>query len=360
MDEDYNYFQDNDFRESLAAYEHMVTTGESAELDSETLTDIAEYYAMNQRMDEANRCIQYALSFYPDSVDPQIFLARQQMFYGSKEEAWRICNAIADQDDREVLFLRAELYFYFNESQRAFDLLFSRYQEEADDEEAAELLHDSIELCKDYGFGDKAMEWVKLLRREFPDYTDAIALQAEIHNFRHEYQETINLIEANIQSMPYDTRAWLQLAEAHFWLENYTEALEATDYVLAINDQDAEGLLTRANILIDTDQMEEAHTYYTRFLHFFPNDEKANYLDAQCLIGMGKCGAAIQRLERLLTLPGYAMRGYAYAYLAYCHAQMGNNEQSLHYRQQAEREPYNNLSDLFPELYPPTAGDLPF
>ena len=80
MNEDYNYFQGKDFRKSLAAYEHMVATGEPAEFDSETLTDIAEYYAMNQRMDDADRCIQYALSFYPDSVDPQIFLSRQQMF----------------------------------------------------------------------------------------------------------------------------------------------------------------------------------------------------------------------------------------------------------------------------------------
>ena len=109
MNEDYNYFQGKDFRKSLAAYEHMVATGEPAEFDSETLTDIAEYYAMNQRMDDADRCIQYALSFYPDSVDPQIFLSRQQMFFGQRAEAWRICNAITDQDDREVIFLRAEL-----------------------------------------------------------------------------------------------------------------------------------------------------------------------------------------------------------------------------------------------------------
>ena len=91
MNEDYSYFQDKEFRNSLAAYEHMQKGGEMVELDAETLTDIAEYYAMNQRDDEATRCIKYALSFYPDSVDPQIFLARQQMFFGHQKEAWRIC-----------------------------------------------------------------------------------------------------------------------------------------------------------------------------------------------------------------------------------------------------------------------------
>ena len=114
MNEDYNYFQDAEFRQSLADYERLLETGEYIEFESETLTDIAEYYAMEQRMDEANRCIRYALSFYPDSVDPQIFLSRQQMFAGNEKEAWQLCRKIADQDDREVIFLKAELNLYFN------------------------------------------------------------------------------------------------------------------------------------------------------------------------------------------------------------------------------------------------------
>lgn len=351
MDEDYSYFQDKEFRHSLAAYEHMMATGETVELDSETLTDIAEYYAMSQRMEEADRCIRYALSFYPDSVDPQIFLARQQMFYGNQQEAWRICNAIADQDDREVIFLKAELYFYFNESQKAFDLLFHHYSQEADIDDAPDFLYDSIGLAKDYGFGDKSLEWVKTLRSDFPDYLDAIALQAEIHNYRREYQQALSLLESNIERIPYDIHAWLQMAEACMWLERYSQALEAVDYALAINADNADALVMKANILLDTEQQEEAHKYYTRFLQFFPSDERANYLDAQCLIDMNLYEEAITHLERIANLSSYTMRGYTLSYLAYCHEQLGHSEQSLHYRQQAEKEEFNCLSTLFPTLY---------
>ena len=362
MNEDYSYFQDEGFRTSLAAYERMLTTGESAELDSETLTDIAEYYAMNQRMDDADRCIQYALSFYPDSVDPQIFLSRQQMFYGNKAEAWRICRAIGDQKDREVIFLQSELYFYFNESPKAFELLMHNFQE-LDEEEAPEFLYDSIALCKDYGFGDKALEWVLLLRHEYPDYVEAIALEAEIYNFRQEYPKAIALLEANLPTVIYDTQAWQQLAEAHLWLEEYDDALEATDYMLAISKDNADGIMLRANILLDMGRYDESHNYYTRFLSYYPGDDRANYLDAQCLIELGRYQEAIHRLERLAATPGYAMQGYVLSYLAYCHAQLGHAEQSLHYRQQAERQQFNNLDELFPDIYPPTPQDedsLPF
>ncbi len=363
MNEDYNYFQDDEFRASLAAYEQMLMTGESADLDSETLTDIAEYYAMNQRMDDANHCIELALSFYPDSVDPQIFLSRQQMFFGNKEKAWSICRAIPDQEDREVIFLQAELYFYFTEPQGAFELLYQHYKELPDDE-APEFMYDSIALCKDYGFGEKAMTWVLELRQEYPDYVSAIALQAEVHNFRHEYQQTVDLLLPNISLLAFDTLAWLQLAEAQLWLENYDEALEATDYLLAISNDNAEGLMMRANILLDMSRLEEAHQLYCRFLTFFPNDEKANYLDARCLVEQEKYVMAIQRLELLAAKSGSTMSGYVYSYLAYCHAQMGHAEQSLHYRQQAEREEFNCLGDLFPDIYPSAPYDdetaLPF
>ena len=359
MNEDYNYFLTKEFRRSLAAYEQMVKSGREVELDSETLTDIAEFYAMNMQEEEANRCIQYALSFYPDSVDPQIFLARQQMFHGNKERAWQICNAIADQDDREVTFLKAELSLHFQESEQAFNILMSNYDPNAG-EEAAEYLYDSIVLIKDYGFGDKALDWVLYLREKHPDYLPALALQAEVHNYRREYTLAIELLEHYIGEAPYDAHAWLQLAEAYLWIERHDEALEAVDYALAINPEDAEALLLRGNILCDAMRMEEAHTYYRRFLNYFPQDERVIYMDAQCLISMEQFEQAIAQLEYLLKQPGSnPMHGDYYSYLAYCHQELGHEEQARHYRQQAEKEPTNSLQQLFPNLYPesPTSPD---
>ena len=73
--------------------------------------------------------------------------------------------------------------------------------------------------------------------------------------------------------------------------------------------------------------------------------------DAECLFDNKQYEEAIARYERLLSLPGYAMKGYALSYIAYCHAQLGHDEQALHYRQQAEKERTNNLHELFPDLY---------
>ena len=274
----------------------MIGSGESVELDSETLTDIAEYYAMEQRMDDADRCIKYATSFYPDSVDPQIFLSRQQMFQGNEEEAWRICNNITDQDDREVTFLKAELYLNFDKAEKALPLLYDKYMEFDDDIDAADFLYDSICMLKDYGLAEESLEWVMMLRKNHPDYEDAVVLEAEVHNMRQEYALAIELAEQYIIDHPYDTRAWIQLGEAHGFLEHYEDALEAFDYALAIEPDNAEVLMYKGNILHDSGKILEAHECYTRFLEYFPNDENARMLDADCLMDLGHVDAAIRRI----------------------------------------------------------------
>lgn len=294
MNEDYSYFQSNEFRSSLEAYERMIGSGESVELDSETLVDIAEYYAMEQRMDDANRCIQYATSFYPDSIDPQIFLSRQQMFEGNEEEAWKICKSITDQDDREVTFLKAELFLNFERKEKALPLLLYKYKEISDRTEAADFLYDSISLLNDYGLGKEALEWVFILRRNHPNYEDTIVLEAEVRNLRGEYALAIELAEQYIEMHPYDTRAWMQLAEANGSLQHYDEAVDALDYALAIEPDNAEMLMLKGNLLHDSGYIADAHECYARFLEYFPNDEHARMLDAECLMDLGEVDAAIR------------------------------------------------------------------
>ena len=107
--EDLSYFQEEEFKKSLARYEEMLQGGQPVYLEADELTDIAEYYMVKNKMKQAMACIDYALSIHPDSVDPLIFLARQKMFDGDWSEAIRIRNKVSDPKDREVMFFDAEM-----------------------------------------------------------------------------------------------------------------------------------------------------------------------------------------------------------------------------------------------------------
>ena len=63
--EDLSYFQEEEFKKNLALYEQMLQGGQSVYLEADELTDIAEYYLVQNDTDKAMACIQYALNIHP-------------------------------------------------------------------------------------------------------------------------------------------------------------------------------------------------------------------------------------------------------------------------------------------------------
>ena len=87
------YYQSRHFLRLLHRYEKAVAEGHVPYLEADELTDIAEYYMTGKQDAKANQAIQAAIDMHPDSVDPQIFIARQKMFYGQLDEARNIIDA---------------------------------------------------------------------------------------------------------------------------------------------------------------------------------------------------------------------------------------------------------------------------
>ena len=110
LDDDLKYFESEEFKALLETYESAHEAGSQAYMEADELTDIAEYYSMACHDDDrADEAISLALQLHPDAVDPQVFKARQAMLAGEIGTAEQMCNAIEDQQHREVYFLRAEL-----------------------------------------------------------------------------------------------------------------------------------------------------------------------------------------------------------------------------------------------------------
>ena len=100
--ENNKYYQSRHFLRLLHRYEKAVSEGSVPYFEADELTDIAEYYMTDKQDAKADQAIQAAIRMHPDSVDPQIFLARQKMFYGQFDEARAIIEAISEQEDTEV------------------------------------------------------------------------------------------------------------------------------------------------------------------------------------------------------------------------------------------------------------------
>ena len=139
MENNNKYYQSRHFLRLLHRYEKSVSEGHVPYLEADELTDIAEYYMTGKQDAKANQAIQAAIDMHPDSVDPQIFLARQRMFYGQLDKAHAIVDAITEQDDCEVIYIRAELFIKEGHADQASDFLLEQMGKMQDKEKTSRI-----------------------------------------------------------------------------------------------------------------------------------------------------------------------------------------------------------------------------
>lgn len=73
------YFDSEEFRNTLESYEESVRSGHPLFLDADDLADIADYYHFTGIDQQADEVIDYALSLYPNATLPNVFKAREAL-----------------------------------------------------------------------------------------------------------------------------------------------------------------------------------------------------------------------------------------------------------------------------------------
>ena len=293
MENNNKYYQSRHFLRLLHRYEKSVSEGHIPYLEADELTDIAEYYMTGKQDAKANQAIQAAIDMHPGSVDPQIFLARQKMFYGQLAEAREIIDAITEQDDLEVIYIRAELLIKEGHEDEASAFLLNQMEQMQDSLDT--YLYDCVSIFMDYDRWELAEEWLEHLRDAFPAHPRLPIMDAEIQMGLDDYEKALTMLQKILDEEPYNSEAWDLLAETYVALEMYSEALEAADYSLAINPQDCDALLMKGNAYMRSEQTAEAIEQYTKYLEAQPDD-----LSVQ--ISLAICYTNEERYKEVLSL----------------------------------------------------------
>lgn len=286
--EDLAYFEEEEFLECLAKYEKAIQDGLQPYMDADELTDIAEYYMIKNREQDANKCILLAKSLHPEAIDPQVFIARQHLFHGNIEEAKRIAKSITEQGDREVVFLWAEIALKEGLWEKGEAILLDeldRMEEEQDF-----FIYDCAGVFMDYEEWELALKWAQRLQTEYPKFDKTNQMLADIYVSCGKVDDAIPILQGILDKDPFRKEAWELMAEAQSGMERYNEALESIDYLLAIDEKSAQGRVIRANCLFHLNRSEEAHQQYLDYLEDVPFDGGIRFYDAVVL-------SSLERLE---------------------------------------------------------------
>ena len=299
---DDEYFDDDEFRELLYEYEQAVRSGQPVFMDADDLGDVADYYQQHGRYDEAQAALERAAELQPDSVVALNFKMHNAINEGDYDAAEAYLEQIADHDLPEYVYGRAELWMAQGEEERADNYLRDNFSG-VSPEEYQDYVLDVVNLYSDYGYNEKAMEW--MMRARPDDSDDFKELMAHTLFGLGKYDDSERIFKELIDRDPFQKRYWSALANTQFMKEEYGESVSSSEYAIAIDPSDAEGLLAKANGLFRLDNFDEALTYYQRYGEQEPDDEFGLLHQGTCLISLDRCEEAAAVLQTALKVaPG--------------------------------------------------------
>ena len=295
MTDDLAYFESEDFQEILRKYEESVRSGHPVYIDADDLADIADYYQYNGHMEEADDAVNLALEYNPEAVGPLLYKAREAMQLKDYDTAEDYARRIEPTDALEALYLRGEILIQQGDEQAA-DEIFRMYLKDVMPDEQMDFVYDVAKIYSEYGLFEKAFQWVA--RSKGDDSDDFKELMARTLFGVGKYKDSEKIYNELIDHNPYSAKYWNALANAQFMNEDYNAALTSSEYAIAIDPDDTESLLSKANSLNNLENYESALSYFQKYSEKVDTDEYGFLYQGTCLINLGRYQEAIPVLEK--------------------------------------------------------------
>lgn len=337
-----SYFDKPEFLQLLARYEEMLLSGGSYYFEDSELTDIAEYYAMIGDSRRAEAALDYAIQLHPDSLDALIFKARARLINGQISEAMRIAEELPDTNDREVIFLKAELMMAVGEDTKAHDIFNALTELEKYN---ADAYVDIIDLLLDNNKTDMATIWLDEAIARYPNNATLLESAAYCHVAQERFDEAINIYNQLLDTDAYNSIYWEELGKIYFQTEQYDKAIESFEFALATNEKDCYfAMHAIANSYFNIGNYEKAEEYYRLISQNYPGAGNALYHMGICRINMGDDDKALEYLtEALAEAPEDAEeQGQIYSQLSLIFSRKGEHKKAITYIEEALKIYPNN------------------
>ena len=294
-----DYFDSEEFQKLLNTYEAAVNAGEPVFMDTEELVDIADYYQYTDRKDEAEEVISLALSLSSGDSAPLTYRIHEALSQGDTQKAWEWLEQIIDKDEPDYIYDRAEILICEGRIEEADEHLREIFRDLPPDEQQ-DFVVDVANIFTEYGQPERAMMWMAKVKHE--DSTTFKELMARTLFGMGKYKDSQRLFNELIDTNPFSKSYWNALASAQFMNEDYSEAIQSSEYAIAIDPEDPEGLIAKANGLYRLNNFEEALKFYRRYHEIVPDDESALLYEGTCLINLQQTDEAITVLLQALEL----------------------------------------------------------
>lgn len=335
-----NYYQSRRFASLLKTYEEAIQNHQPLYMEADDLTDIADYYQQRGENQKAQEAVDYALSLFPNAVAPLAFKARvAALIHDNEKEAWSYLEQIDDKTDLDYYYTVAEIMLVKKRAEEANRFLEEKFSTIDPDETEDYILDVTLLFC-DYQQADYAQQWLNRSQAtDEPDYQEAAARIAMQNG---DLERSSSLLNRLLDRNPFNTNYWNYLATVQYLQNDPKASIESCDYSLAINPNDANAQLYKANGLYTLGRYEEALPLYRQLLHNDKSNETAELNLALTLISLSQEQQALPYLEHLYKVKCYHNHEHFEVVcdqLVFTNAYLNHYDQSMQYLDEMQTMP---------------------
>lgn len=291
-----NNFNEKKIQDIVRAYEEARSQGVAPYMDSDDLNRLSDYYHQRGDMQKALDVADYTLQLYPGAAQPLAFKARAALLLDHDvDKAGQLVEQIEDKTDLEYYYAVAEIMLFEGKAKEANGYLYNVYCDLNDDDDEADFVIDVACLFADYDEMDLAELWID--RSDEPDDMDYREVKGRIALSRGDYKAGESIFSALLDEDPYSGFYWNKLAAAQFMANRIDEAIQSSEYAVAINPNDDEATLNKANGLYALNNYEGALEWYRRYAKLCPDEPTAEAFIGTTLVNLGRLQEAVDHLK---------------------------------------------------------------
>ena len=293
------YSNNDEFIERLKEYEDAVNSGQPVFLDANELAEIADYYFTHEREKDAENALQLALSLSPGAIGPLTYRIHEALEKEDIEAAKNYYSQIVETDSPDYVYDWAEILLAQNKHEEAEEYLREEIKK-IPLSERQDYIIDIAHIYEQWGYYDLAMKWILGAQKE--DTLDFKEIMAHTLFGLGKYKDSEKIFNELLDKDPYSTHYWVALSNSQLLNEDYSSAIESSEFALAINPKDPEALLAKANGLFHLGNYEEALKFYHRLLDAMPDNCIGMLYAGICLVNMNRAQEAIDMLLKAQSM----------------------------------------------------------
>lgn len=270
-----------ELKELLHQFEEANLNQETINFNEEEFEDIIHYYLQNNQAQFALDASEMALRLFPYSSEFCLTKADAHLVLGEIDEAeeYLINNFKIDKSDIDYYIILSEVYVLRNDYTRAIEIC----------NEGIEICDDNLDtiylhLAEIHDYQGEYNDMIPLLEASIdinPTNDDALYLYSITMSILDKIQEKIVFYTKLIDKDPFNEDAWYYLAMSYREVGQYEQAIEALEYIAAMDDE--------INVLSDMSQIFYEAKDFTKAIECVKELEKRSDLDLADFLTYAYC-----------------------------------------------------------------------